>query len=1079
MMRYLFGPVSSDFSRQYLQRERQTGACLDFDTPGAADLAVGPGDSWEGLLARLPDGWRPDCIVLYPAYRSVPAWLWSVPVPLVALAPDWNLLWHRYSRLRCCERVHTDRPGVDVLTRAGIGHARAANLFACEQAFLDGPWEDVPKDIDILFTGNLHPAVQRERLAWLGRLARLGRRWRVALRTGVFGADYRRLLGRARIVWNRGIRGEANRRVFEAAAAGALLFQEADNAEVAAYFRPGTEYVPYDAHNLEERLEYFLTHEDERRAIAEAARSRVREHAFEDAWQAAVARLEQELPELVERVRQRPVLTADEDLHARTWQALSSSDDADPALVADLTAAVARVPGNGPLHHALGLALARAAQGRGPVGTTSAAVAVGHFRRALACDPSDVVAGLNLAEALVGLEQRDDASETARRTLATLDRLPELPAACRDAGHFPPAFDLFRVEWQRAAWAHAGDPDGEARAKRALLRWRLHALLADLTGALPSYYEAAQARPDLPTTQAALGCALGRAGHYAAALPHLRDAVAQDPFDRDAARALAQVLEETGDLAGRRRLARDRRLLVQAAPQAVPPEAWFAEAAPVGDELASVLLLCCNEVEYTRQCLDSVRRHTRPPYELILVDNGSTDGTPALLEEVRSRPGPERVEVIRNETNVGFPAGCNQALARARGDYLVLLNNDTVVTPGWLDGLVGWALHDWPTVGLVGAVTNCSRAPQEVAVDMKGLCLSDPASPAATVVDHVRLFRNRPDVRWQYRVHEQILPAVRRSGGEVRWSDVVIRHVGYQDPALRRRKLDRDLRLLGLEDAEHPDDPFTLFNLGSVYQELGRPTEALAVLRRSLERSHPRDSIVRKLYALIVQGERGLGQRLEALAACQTGRGLYPDDSELLFAEGVLRRELGDPAGAEACLRRLLEGREGEHFASVDTGLRGYKARHNLAVVYQEQQRLAEAEAPWRAAVVERGDFQPAWLGLGEVYLTQQRWPELDEIVGRLSALPDGETEAATLRARGHLARRQFGRARAVLQGTIARHPEALRPRVLLSPVLLQEGQDWPAAEQALHGVLRLAPNHAEARRNLEVLRRQRAAVRS
>jgi GT2 family glycosyltransferase len=91
------------------------------------------------------------------------------------------------------------------------------------------------------------------------------------------------------------------------------------------------------------------------------------------------------------------------------------------------------------------------------------------------------------------------------------------------------------------------------------------------------------------------------------------------------------------------------------------------EPSASGHELASILILCCNELAYTRLCLESVLGHTRSPYELVLVDNSSTDDTPAYLEEIRSRPGPVRVEVIRNATNVGFPAGCNQALARAQG----------------------------------------------------------------------------------------------------------------------------------------------------------------------------------------------------------------------------------------------------------------------------------------------------------------------------------------------------------------------------------------------------------------------------
>jgi hypothetical protein len=396
-LRYLFGPVSAEFVSQNLQRERQASACLAFGESGTTDLAVAPGDTWDSLCARLPDGWRPDFVVLYLAYSSVPAWLWAAPVPLVAWAPDWNLQWHWFRRrLRSCERVLTDRPGVEALAREGIAHARAANLFACERAFLDGPWPEAERDIDLLFVGNFHPAVQRERLAWLGRLAGLGRRWRVVLRTGVFGDEYRHLLGRARIVFNRSIRGECNRRAFEAAAAGALLFQEADNPEVPAYFRAGTEYVAYRGDNLEALLEHYLAHEEERAAIAAAARARVREHGFEDLWQAQMAAVEQDWPELLERVGGRPGLTGDDDLLARTWQALGSNGG-DAALVADLTAAVEKRPDGAALHNALGLAAARAAQGRGPVGASAAAAAVVHFRRALEHDPGHVVAGLNTA----------------------------------------------------------------------------------------------------------------------------------------------------------------------------------------------------------------------------------------------------------------------------------------------------------------------------------------------------------------------------------------------------------------------------------------------------------------------------------------------------------------------------------------------------------------------------------------------------------------------------------------------------------------------------------------------------------
>jgi hypothetical protein len=231
---------------------------------------------------------------------------------------------------------------------------------------------------------------------------------------------------------------------------------------------------------------------------------------------------------------------------------------------------------------------------------------------------------------------------------------------------------------------------------------------------LVAFYEALLSRPEEPALRAALGCALARGGYFKEAVGHLQRALADDPFDNLAARALFYGLAELGDTDGRRRLAEERRRLAQESPDRVPVEPWFTEPLPRGDELASIIILCCNEVACTRQCLDSVVAHTRPPYELVLVDNGSTDSTVAFLDEVSGRPGPVRVEVIRNETNRGFPAGCNQALAKAQGRYLVFLNNDTVVTAGWLEGLIAWTVHDWPRVGLVGAVSNYAASPQQV-----------------------------------------------------------------------------------------------------------------------------------------------------------------------------------------------------------------------------------------------------------------------------------------------------------------------------------------------------------------------------
>ena len=588
---------------------------------------------------------------------------------------------------------------------------------------------------------------------------------------------------------------------------------------------------------------------------------------------------------------------------------------------------------------------------------------------------------------------------------------------------------------------------------------------------------------------------------------------------------------------------------------------------PAAPALASVILPCWNQLEFTRQCIRSLIRHTRPPWELIAIDNGSTDGTAEYLFGVQDTTRMP-VTIIANQTNLGFPAAVNQGLKAARGDYLVLLNNDAVVTDAWLDQLIALTgmTNRQPPIGLAGPMSNYVSPPQLVehvpyqdmaAMDafaarwrdehrgtwstvpkLSGFCLlmtravyqaiggldeqfglgffddddlavrarragfelalahdlfihhfgsrtfvgngidaealldangrrfaakwghsvpqgkrihllpwagKRPPAPAAlddepelppdpqhkakvsltmivrneehnlphclqsaqglfdeivivdtgstdrtkaiaeeygaiivdfawiddfaaarnvslahatgdyafwldaddvidpperekikallarlrtdrkaayvvrcacdpspggiggnTVVDHVRLFPVRDDVRWKYRVHEQILPSLRQANVPVRWSDITVRHTGYVDLALRGRKLDRDINILLAELAERPHDPFVLFNLGAITVERESWPQALDYLCRSLRGSAPADSITRKLFALISRCQQMLGNTQAALNACTEGLSFDQDDAELWFRKAVLHRQRHEPAEAEACWRNIL-----------------------------------------------------------------------------------------------------------------------------------------------------------------------------
>jgi GT2 family glycosyltransferase len=132
--------------------------------------------------------------------------------------------------------------------------------------------------------------------------------------------------------------------------------------------------------------------------------------------------------------------------------------------------------------------------------------------------------------------------------------------------------------------------------------------------------------------------------------------------------------------------------------------------APTSRGLASIIVPCFNQLAYTRLCIAALAKHTRGPWELVAVDNGSTDGTAEYLAGVRD-VAPFPVTIVSNARNLGFPAACNQGLAQARGSYLVLLNNDAVVTAGWLDQLTALADSE-PSIGMTGPVSNYAPPPQ-------------------------------------------------------------------------------------------------------------------------------------------------------------------------------------------------------------------------------------------------------------------------------------------------------------------------------------------------------------------------------
>lgn len=119
---------------------------------------------------------------------------------------------------------------------------------------------------------------------------------------------------------------------------------------------------------------------------------------------------------------------------------------------------------------------------------------------------------------------------------------------------------------------------------------------------------------------------------------------------------------------------------------------------------ATIVIPVYNALDYTRECLSSIYEFTRDiPIEIIVVNNASTDGTKEWLENEKSTH--QNLDVISLDQNLGFGPAVNIGIEHSTGKFLAILNNDTIVSPGWLSNLLKFLDED-PTIGIISPVTN-------------------------------------------------------------------------------------------------------------------------------------------------------------------------------------------------------------------------------------------------------------------------------------------------------------------------------------------------------------------------------------
>jgi GT2 family glycosyltransferase/2-polyprenyl-3-methyl-5-hydroxy-6-metoxy-1,4-benzoquinol methylase len=650
------------------------------------ELAQIPREGFD-LYLNIDDGFQYE---LPPELRPS-AW-WAIDTHL-------NLDWCRRKAPDFDVVFAAQRDGAEQLRRAGIASASWLPL-ACDPE--THRKHDVAKRHDIAFVGNVFPGPRAELLDLIRR------KYPTSFIGQCYFDDMAKAYSAARIAFNRGIKNDVNMRVFEAVACGSLLLTNdlADNGQ-ADLFRDGVHLAAYrDADDFLDKLGYYLKRDALREKIAAAGMAEgLTKHTYKHRMERLLREAEEALAR--ESIRVGWVKPTDPDARSGNLPNAVSGGCAPDRVGCTSAGAEARPTGhphqdstyfNHVRPEILGLIPDSA-------------------RRVLdiGCGAGRLGEALKTRQAaeVVGIELDEQAADAARQRL---DRVVNGDVEELALEFGPGAFDAIICG---DILEHLREPERLLRRAREWLtpdgcliasipNVRHHSVICSLLQGNWTYQSAGLLdRTHLRFfTRREIEKIFVRAGFAVEGLWSV-NAPGDDPARRHSGHVQLGRLCMNGLSEQDAAELYTYQFLVRARPT---PTSDFG--------LTSIVIVTHNQIEYTRQCLESIRRLTDEPYELIVVDNGSTDGT---VDYLRAIPN---VRLIANDSNRGFPAAVNQGIGFASGRQVLLLNNDTVVTTGWLTRMLR-ALHRDSKVGLVGPCSNFVSGPQQVEGGYDGLAQLD------------------------------------------------------------------------------------------------------------------------------------------------------------------------------------------------------------------------------------------------------------------------------------------------------------------------------------------------------------------
>ncbi len=252
----------------------------------------------------------------------------------------------------------------------------------------------------------------------------------------------------------------------------------------------------------------------------------------------------------------------------------------------------------------------------------------------------------------------------------------------------------------------------------------------------------------------------------------------------------------------------------------------------------SLCMIVKDEERNIKKCLENVKDVVD---EIIAVDTGSKDRTPFILKELGAK-------VYSFRWCDDFSKARNESLKYATGDYIIYLDADDRVSKEDAEKIL--------------EIKKGFPKEKNLAYSLK--IVSESPDGTKNSAYQVRIFPKLEGVRFEYPIHEQIVPSLKRKGIKGVFTDVVIRHEGYKDPEVLLKKAERNLKILKDMLSEDPDCWFAHYFLAQTYEVLGEKELCEYHLKRSITEDCKRHDVnwyigasLRYVNILLERGEKG------------------------------------------------------------------------------------------------------------------------------------------------------------------------------------------------------------------------------